>query len=73
MNRSCPNLEPARFLDFTTDFHLRAADHALTFGRLELGAPSPRGRGRGVWGRFGRSVAAAVTGALVVRALARRR
>lgn len=73
VNRSCPNLEPARFLDFTTDFHLRAADHALTFGRLELGAPSPRGRGRGVWGRFGRSVAAAVTGALVVRALARRR
>lgn len=31
-------LESARFLEFTTDFGIRANDHALTVGRIELGA-----------------------------------
>ena len=34
-------LETARFLEFHTDFGIRANDHALTFGRVELGAKTP--------------------------------
>lgn len=66
LNRSfAPDgLETARFLEFTTDFGIRATDHALTFGRIELGAA--RGK-QTVLGTTGAAFVAAVSLTIVAR------
>ena len=66
LNRSFApfGLETARFLEFTTDFGVRAADHALTFGRLELGPPS---RQKSVLGTVGVALITALSLTLVAR------